>query len=230
MAIFVIAMLIPYTHPSLLSGDITDISVSPFTLVFEKAGIIFAASVMNAVILTSVLSAGNSGMYASARILWVLAKEGKAPRFLAKLSKRGVPINAIILTSCIGMLAFLASFFGDGVVYFWLLNASGMCGFIAWLGIAISHYRFRRAFVKQGHNLNELPYRARWFPFGPLFAFGLCMIVVLGQSFPVLLSGDYHLMDILMPYIGLPLFLAVWLGYKWKHKTKLIPLEECKFD
>lgn len=230
LAIFVIAMLIPYTHPSLLMGEITDISVSPFTIVFEKAGIAIAASVMNAVILTSVLSAGNSGMYASARILWVLAKEGKAPRFLGKLSKRGVPTNAIILTSLVGMLAFLASFFGDGVVYFWLLNASGMCGFIAWLGIAISHYRFRRAFVKQGHDLNELPYRARWFPFGPLFAFALCLVVVIGQAFPVILSGGYHWLDLLMPYVGLPLFLAVWLGYKIKHKTKIISLEECRFD
>ncbi|MGZ9583901.1 amino acid permease [Paenibacillus marinisediminis] len=228
LAIFVIAMLIPYTHPSLLSSDVTDIGVSPFTLVFEKAGILFAASVMNAVILTSVLSAGNSGMYASSRILWVLAKEGKAPRFLGRLNSRGVPVNAIIMTSLVGMLAFLASFFGDGEVYFWLLNASGMCGFIAWLGIAISHYRFRHAFVKQGRSLDELPYRARWFPFGPLFAFGLCMIVIIGQAIPIIQSGNYSWMDLLMPYIGLPIFIAVWLGYKLKHKTKVIPLEECQ--
>ncbi|MCG7409059.1 amino acid permease [Paenibacillus sp. ACRRX] len=230
LAIFVIAMLIPYTSPNLLKGDLTDISVSPFTLVFEKAGIIFAASVMNAVILTSVLSAGNSGMYASARILWVLAKEGKAPRFLGKLSKRGIPVNAILMTSAVGMIAFLASFFGDGVVYFWLLNASGMCGFIAWLGIAISHYRFRRAYVKQGRSLADLAYTARWFPFGPLFAFALCIVVIIGQSLPIVTSGDYHWLDLLMPYIGLPLFLLVWLGYKLKHKTKIIPLEQCQLD
>ncbi|MDK8181941.1 amino acid permease [Paenibacillus sp. UMB4589-SE434] len=230
LAIFVIAMLIPYTSPNLLKGDLTDISVSPFTLVFEKAGIIFAASVMNAVILTSVLSAGNSGMYASARILWVLAKEGKAPRFLGKLSKRGIPVNAILMTSAVGMIAFLASFFGDGVVYFWLLNASGMCGFIAWLGIAISHYRFRRAYVKKGRSLADLAYTARWFPFGPLFAFALCIVVIIGQSLPIVTSGDYHWLDLLMPYIGLPLFLLVWLGYKLKHKTKIIPLEQCQLD
>ncbi|WP_028545731.1 amino acid permease [Paenibacillus taiwanensis] len=230
LAIFVIAMLIPYTSPNLLKGDLTDISVSPFTLVFEKAGIIFAASVMNAVILTSVLSAGNSGMYASARILWVLAKEGKAPRFLGKLSKRGIPVNAILMTSAVGMIAFLASFFGDGVVYFWLLNASGMCGFIAWLGIAISHYRFRRAYVKQGRSLADLAYTARWFPFGPLFAFALCIVVIIGQSLPIVTSGNYHWLDLLMPYIGLPLFLLVWLGYKLKHKTKIIPLEQCQLD
>lgn len=230
LAIFVIAIIIPYTHPSLLASDLNDINTSPFTLVFEKAGFAFAAAVMNAVILSSVLSAGNSGMYASTRVLWVLAKEGKAPKFLAKLNKRGIPINALLLTTAVGMLAFLASFFGDGVVYLWLLNASGMCGFIAWLGIAVSHYRFRRAFVKQGHDLKELPYRARFFPFGPVFAFTLCMIVILGQNYQAFIGHTIDWKGLLMTYIGLPLFLAVWLGYKWKHRTKVIPLEECKFD
>ncbi|WP_269671004.1 amino acid permease [Paenibacillus sp. 481] len=230
LAIFVIAMLIPYTHPSLLASGVDAINTSPFTLVFERAGFAFAAAVMNAVILSSVLSAGNSGMYASTRVLWVLAKEGKAPKFLAKLNKRGVPVNALLLTSAVGMLAFLASFFGDGVVYIWLLNASGMCGFIAWLGIAISHYRFRRAFVKQGRDLKELPYRARWFPFGPLFAFALCMFVIIGQNFQAFIGDAIDWKGLIMTYIGLPLFLAVWLGYKLKHRTKLIPLEECRFN
>ncbi|OBY76905.1 gamma-aminobutyrate permease [Paenibacillus sp. KS1] len=230
LAIFVIAMIIPYTHPSLLSSEVNNINASPFTLVFEKAGFAFAASVMNAVILSSVLSAGNSGMYASTRVLWVLAKEGKAPKILGKLNKRGVPVNALIMTSIIGMMAFLASFFGDGIVYTWLLSASGMCGFIAWLGIAVSHYRFRRAFNKQGHDLKELPYRARFFPFGPIFAFALCMFVVLGQNYQAFLGEAIDWQGLLMTYIGLPLFLIIWFGYKFKHRTKVIPLEECKFD
>lgn len=229
-AIFVIGMLIPFTHPSLMQAGIENIAVSPFTLVFEKAGFAFAAAIMNAVILTSVLSAGNSGMYASTRVLWVLAKEGKAPKFLEKLNKRGVPINALLVTCAVGMLAFLASFFGDGVVYLWLLNASGMCGFITWLGIAISHYRFRRAFVAQGRDLSELPYKAKWFPLGPLFAFALCMFVIIGQNFKAFTGETIDWYGVLVSYIGIPLFLGVWLGYKFVYKTKVIPLKDCKFD
>ena len=104
---------------------------------------------MNAVILTAVLSAGNSGMYASTRMLWDLARQGKHQN-LGKLDSRGVPVNALIVTSIVGSIAFIASLFGDGVVYIWLLNASGMSGFIAWVGIAISHYRFRKAYIAQG--------------------------------------------------------------------------------
>ena len=69
-AILIISLIIPYTDPSLLRNDVKDISVSPFTLVFQHAGLLSAAAVMNAVILTAVLSAGNSGMYASTRMLY----------------------------------------------------------------------------------------------------------------------------------------------------------------
>ncbi|WP_338449247.1 amino acid permease [Niallia oryzisoli] len=224
LAIFVIGLLIPYTNESLASGEVT---TSPFTLVFERAGIAFAASVMNAIILTAVLSAGNSGMYASTRMLWNLAVEGKAPKFLAKLNKNGVPVNALIVTSLVGSIAFLASLFGEGVVYVWLLNASGMSGFIAWLGIAISHYRFRKAYVAQGKDMNALPYKSSFYPFGPIFAFVVCGIVILGQNYAAFMGDGIDWNGVLVSYIGLPLFLVIWLGHKWVKKTKIIPLKEC---
>ncbi|MCM3042004.1 amino acid permease [Paenibacillus motobuensis] len=226
-AILVIGLLIPYTNPNLLKSGIDSIGVSPFTLVFERAGLAFAASAMNAVILTSVLSAGNSGMYASSRVLYSLAKRGKAPQFLGRLNRHGIPMNALLLTTAVGMIAFLASLFGDGVVYTWLLNASGMCGFITWLGIAISHYRFRRAFMAQGHDLNELPYRAKWFPFGPIFAFILCLIVIIGQSMSLITEHGFDWQGLIAAYVTIPVFLIVWLAYKWKHHIKLVPLKKC---
>ncbi|MBB3112285.1 lysine-specific permease [Paenibacillus phyllosphaerae] len=227
LAILVIGLLIPYTDEQ-LAGD--TVATSPFTIIFEKAGLSIAASVMNAVILTSVLSAGNSGMYASTRMLWVLAKEGKAPRFLARLNKRGVPIMALLATAAVGTLAFFSSLFGDGDVYVWLLNASGMSGFIVWLGIAISHYRFRRAYLAQGKSLADLPYRAKWFPLGPILAMILCIIVIIGQSYGAYADGEVDWPYLFASYVGIPLFLAIWLGHKWKHRTKLLKLSECDLD
>jgi lysine-specific permease len=227
LAILVIALIIPFTNANLANGDV---SVSPFTLVFQKAGVAFAASAMNAVILTAVLSAGNSGMYASTRMLWDLARQGKAPKFLGKLNKNGVPVNALIITSLIGTVAFLASFFGDGVVYIWLLNASGMSGFIAWLGIAICHYRFRKAYIAQGKDLNDLPYKSKFFPFGPIFAFALCAFVILGQNYSAFIGDKIDWNGALISYIGLPFFIIVWLGYKIVKKTKIVPLDECDLN
>ena len=223
-AIGAIGLLIPYTDSRLLSENI---ATSPFTLVFENLGVAFAASVMNAIILTAMLSAGNSGLYAASRMLYQLAVDGKAPKLFMKVNTRGIPMYALLATLSVGSLAFLASFFGDGVVYIWLLNASGMSGFIAWLGIAISHYRFRRAYVKQGRSLSDLPYVSRFFPFGPIFAFVLCMIVVLGQNYTAFMGGTIDWYGVVVSYIGLPLFAAFWVYYKVKHKTKVVPLIDC---
>lgn len=228
-AILVISLIIPYTDPNLLRNDVTDISVSPFTLVFKHAGLLSAAAVMNAVILTAVLSAGNSGMYASTRMLYNLAKEGKAPRLFAKLSKGGVPRNALYATTVVAMLCFLTSMFGNQEVYLWLLNTSGMTGFIAWLGIAISHYRFRRGYVAQGHNLADLPYQSRFFPLGPMFAFALCLVITLGQNYQAFLADKIDWYGAAATYIGIPLFLIIWFGYKLVRGSRFVKYSEMEF-
>lgn len=227
LSILVITLLIPYTSSHLASSDVT---LSPFTLVFKEVGITFAASLVNAVVLTAILSAGNSGMYAATRMLWYLAKKKHVPAVFAKVSKRGIPIYALLATTIVAMLAFLSTYFGNGKVYFWLLNASSLSGFIAWLGIAISHYRFRKAYIKQGHDIKKLPYVAKGYPYAPLIAFGLCLIVIGGQNYQAFLGDHIDWEGILVSYIGLPIFLALWLGYKWKKKTKVVKLSECNFE
>lgn len=117
---------------------------------------------MNAVILTAILSAGNSGMYSSTRMLFDMAQQGRAPKWFAKLDNRGVPMNALYATTFIAAFCFLTTFIGEKQVFNWLLNMSGMCGFIVWLGIAISHYRFRKGYIAQGYKLEDLAYRAKF--------------------------------------------------------------------
>ena len=225
-AITIIGFLIPYTSPNLLGSHVEDISISPFTLVFENAGVLAAATVMNAVILTAILSAGNSGLYASTRMLWALADSGKAPRFLAKVNRRGVPMNALLVTTLVGALCFLTTLIGDGAAYVWLVSASGLAGFIVWMGIAWSHYRFRRAYLAQGRDLADLPYKAALFPLGPIVALLMCAVVVLGQNFEAFAAGTADLLSIVTAYIGLPLFLAVWLGHKLVTKSRPVRYED----
>ena len=224
-AITIIGFLIPYTSPWLLGSGVEDISISPFTLVFENAGVLAAASVMNAVILTAILSAGNSGLYASTRMLWALAEGGKAPRFLAKVDRRGVPMNALLVTTVVGAACFLTTLVGDGAAYVWLVSASGLAGFIVWMGIAWSHYRFRKAYLAQGKDLDDLPYRAKFFPLGPMIALTLCAVVILGQNYQAFV-GDVDLLAALSAYIGLPLFLALWFCHKLKTGSRMIRYEE----
>ena len=224
LAIFVIGMLIPYDSPALMGGE-EDVATSPFTLVFEHAGIAFAASIMNAVILTSVLSAGNSGMYASTRMLYSMSKDKLAFSAFGKTNKSGVPYISLIVTGAIVVgIFFLQHISGDAYEY--IVAASGMTGFIAWVGIAISHFRFRRAFSKQNYDKSKLKYKAKWFPFGPIFAGILCVLVIIGQDVDFIQSGDFNLNRFIITYMGIPIFLIFFFYHKIRYKTKMIPLEE----
>ena len=224
-AIAVIGFLIPFTDPRLLDSAEDNIAVAPFTLVFDNAGVLAAAAIMNAVILTSILSAGNSGLYASTRMLYALAESGQAPKLFSKLNSRGVPIPALIATTAIGALCFISSLIGDGAAYTWLINASGLAGFITWMGIAWCHYKFRRAFLAQGHSVDELPFKAIFFPLGPIVALLMCAFVVAGQNLEVY-TGNIDLGTLISAYVGLPLFLALWWGHKLVTKApKVNPME-----
>ena len=126
----------------------------------------------------------------------------------------------------VAALCFLTNIFSPQLVYIWLLNLSGMTGFIAWLGIAISHYRFRKGFEAQGLDLNQLPYRASWFPFGPIFAFVLCMVITLGQNYEAFMADRIDWTGVVATYIGLPLFLLIWGGYRLVKGTHIVKYKD----
>jgi lysine-specific permease len=183
-AIFIMGLVIPYNDPNLAKiGGVDNIAVSPFTLVFGKSGIPGAEHIMNAVILTTILSAGNSGLYLCTRIFWTLAMEGKAPHIFRYLTKGGIPIWCLVLTSVLATSLFGLSFVGNQVIYIWLVNMTSVMGFIAWFGIAIAHWRFRRAYILQGYSLDNLIYKALFFPVGPFLASLLILTCVFGQGY-----------------------------------------------
>ena len=195
-------------------------------MVFERAGIAGAASLMNAIILTSILSAGNSGMYASSRMLFSMAKDGMAPKIFAKTNSRGVPVNALIATTLIASACFLTGVFAESTVYVWLIAASGLAGFIAWLGIAVCHYRFRKAYVYQGKSIAKLKFKSKFYPFGPIMALIMCIVIILGQGYSCIKPEGIDYQGLIASYIGIPLFVGLYVWYKIKYKTKVIPLEK----
>jgi lysine-specific permease len=229
-AIIVIAFLIPFTNENLLKSGADSVAYSPFTMVFERCGLAFAASVMNAVILTSVLSCGNSGLYVASRMLYSLAKEGKAPKFLSKVNKRGVPINALYATTIVASSAFFASLIGDGKIYYILYNASGITAFFAWLGIGICHYRFRKAYIAQGRDLKDLKFKAKFYPYGPIISIIICIIVIFGANIWIFQAETFSWFDFITNYICIPIFACLYFGYKFVKKTKIVPLKECNFE
>lgn len=87
-------------------------------------------------------------------------------------------------------------------------------------------YRFRKGYEAQGLPLSALPYRAAAFPFGPTFACVLCMTITLGQNYQAFLQERIDWTGVVATYIGLPLFLLVWVGYRWIKGSRIVPYGE----
>ena len=224
-AIAVVATLVVYTDPSLLNASEDNIAASPFTIIFQRAGLAVAAAFMNAVVLTAVLSAGNSTLYVGSRLLYSMAGAGRAPRLFTRTTAHGVPVWGVLATVAISMLGFLSSLVGDSVAYTLFYNATGLTGFIVWVCVCLAHLRFRAAWKAQGHSADELPYRARFFPVGTWFALIVFIGVIIGQGVNLAISG-FTWYGLLVAYIGLPITVALWLGYRLMRGSRPLPLDK----
>lgn len=173
--VLVLAALIPMDQAGVVK--------SPFVLVFEKVGIPYAADIFNFVILTAILSAANSGLYASGRMLWSLSNERTLPRCFSRLTRRGVPLTALSVSMLGGVLALLSSVIAPDTVFVALSAISGFAVVAVWLSICASHYLFRRRHLAEGRALDELHYRAPWFPLTPILGFILCLVACVGLAF-----------------------------------------------
>jgi L-asparagine transporter-like permease len=121
---------------------------SPFVRVFESAGIPAAAGIMNFVVLTAALSSVNCNLYLTARMLFSLARGGYAPPVLGRLSKRGSPVVALLVSS-VGMVAalFLERRY-SATAYVYMLGSAFFGGIFVWLMIFVTHLAFRRQTAK----------------------------------------------------------------------------------
>ena len=218
LATFIIGSLIPYADPSLTNQ--ANVMMSPFTRIFAQAGLKYAGSIINFIILVAVLSAANASMYSATRIFWYMAKEGETPKIFAKVTRKGVPMRALLVTALIGSLIFISSFVGNGVFFNYILQISSLSGFIAWFGIALSHYRFRKIYLQQGGKLEALKFRAKFYPWGPVISMIVLLLVIFGQIQSLVLSHSVTLNSFLITYSSVILFLLFWLGHSLWQKFK----------
>lgn len=156
---------------------------SPFVTLMELAGIPYAAGIMNFVILTAILSVGNSCLYASTRLLWSMAHDGMAPKLFGRLTKRKVPLNALLFTIVFSLLSLLTSFIAADTVFVLLMSIAGISVTISWMGIATSQFMFRKKYVKAGGKVEDLKFKVSFYPFVPLFCIGTCLLILVFLAF-----------------------------------------------
>lgn len=173
--IFVLATLLPREQAGLVE--------SPFVTVFSHIGIPYSADIMNFVIITALLSAANSGLYAASRMLWTLSDQGHLPKQFCQLSRSGTPFNAIVVSMAGGAASLLSSVFAPNTIYLALVSISGLAVVVVWMSIAASQIGFRRDYLAKGGNLDDLKFRVRGYPWIPLGALACCALACVGIGF-----------------------------------------------
>ncbi|EFV76395.1 amino acid permease [Cytobacillus pseudoceanisediminis] len=183
---------------------------SPFVTLMDLAGIPFAPDIMNFVILTAILSVGNSCIYASTRLLWAMAHDGMAPKVFGKLSKRKVPFTALVFTMIFSLLSLLTSVFAAETVFVLLMSIAGISVTISWMGIALSQFMFRRKYIKAGGKVEDLKYKVPFYPIIPLICIIFCVSILVFLAFdPTQLAGLL---------IGIGFLLVSYIFYYFKNR------------
>jgi GABA permease len=135
LSVFLIVSILPWNS--------TKLGESPFVAALDEIGLPAAADIMNAIVLTAVLSCLNSGIYVASRMMFALAKRGDAPQWTTKLTGRGTPARAILLATSVGYVSVIFAALWPDTIFLWLVNSSGAVALFVYLLIAVSELRMR---------------------------------------------------------------------------------------
>jgi amino acid transporter, AAT family len=182
---------------------------SPFVTVFEKVGIPAASHVMNFVVLTAALSSALCNLYFTARLLFSLSRGNYAPAFLGKLSKRGMPVGAVLVSSLGMAAAMLLNLKFKNSAFFYLIGVAFFGGPFIWLMTLLTHIGFRRKMELQGKSYVRFAPRGYWSSI-------LGLIALLGVLISTWWVPDFHVTLLAGP----PWLAFLTLCYFIWHKTR----------
>nr|WP_277350473.1 amino acid permease [Rhodococcus sp. BL-253-APC-6A1W] len=198
-AISIMVLVLPWTTAS---GE-----TSPFIAVLDVAGLPYASGLMELVVVVALLSAFNANVYGTSRMAYSLARGGDGPAFLGKLTHRGVPRNAVLLSVFFGFVSVLLNWLLPDTLLEILLNAVGSALLAIWIFIVVAHLRLRRRFEEEG------TLRLRMWAFPYLSWFTLAMLI----GFIALMLSDSNARVQLASTFVLFLFITA-LGFLWHRR------------
>jgi amino acid transporter len=235
--VFLLGMLVPYNSKELIDANKanTTAAASPFVVAIIISGIPTLPAILNAAILIFVFSAANSDLYIASRTLFGLAHEGKAPKIFKWTDRRGVPVPALALSVCFCLLAYLGVNTASYTVFGYFVNLVTMFGLLTWISILISHIFFVRARKAQNIPDSALAYVAPLGMWGSVGALIFSTLIMFFKGFALFAykktaaKGTHPTFDsrtFVTTYLGLPIYIVLFCGYKVIMKSKLIKPEE----
>ncbi|KAI9759310.1 MAG: alpha-1,4-glucan branching enzyme [Chaenotheca gracillima] len=213
-SVLAIGVICPSNDPALTSGG-AGAKASPFVVGIKNAGIVGLDSVVNAAIITSAWSSGNSFLYISSRSIYSLAVAGNAPAIFKTCNRWGVPYYAVGFSSLFTALAYLNCANSGSTVFTWFVNLTNTSSYISWMCCCIVYLRFNKACKRQG--LTDLPYHSFLQPYLAYVSLVGFAILLLINGFDVFFPGRFSASAFLTAYVGIPAFLVIYFGHRIYH-------------
>ncbi|MEV7138329.1 amino acid permease [Streptomyces tauricus] len=141
-SIFVVVTLLPWDSESIQKDG-------SYVAALNSLGIANAGEIMKFIVLTSVLSCLNSGLYTASRMAFSLGRRGDAPKAFARTTSRGVPMAAILASVAFGFVAVFFNYEFPDSVFLFLVNSSGAVALFVWLVICLSQLRMRKIIERE---------------------------------------------------------------------------------
>ncbi|KAH3673662.1 hypothetical protein WICMUC_003565 [Wickerhamomyces mucosus] len=230
-----ISLLVNAKDQRLLGTSSADAEASPFVIAIKNGGIKGLPSVMNAVILMSVISVGNASVFGCSRTLASLSTQGLAPSCFSYVDRMGRPIFGIAAVACTGLLAFTVASDKESTIFSWLMALCGLSIIFTWCSINISHIRFRLAMKAQGRSLDELTFTSHAGIWGSVLSLVILVIFLFLQFWVALWPVSHKGVDVtnfFQNYLGAIIVLVSYIGRKiYKRKFwEFLPLNEIPLD
>ncbi|KAG9236966.1 amino acid transporter-like protein [Amylocarpus encephaloides] len=224
-----VGILVPYDDAEMKAAfkdGLPGAAASPYVVAMNRLKIRILPDIVNAMVLASAFSAGNSYVYCASRSLFGLALEGKAPQFLTKCTKSGVPIYCVGVTLAIALLSFLQVSNNAAVVLNWFVSLVTASQLINFSVMAFTFIKWKKACDVQGLDRNTLPHTSFWQPFCAYYALTGCFIMTFVGGYTVFLPGDWDVPTFLFSYLMIFVFPIIFVGWKLLKKTKWLKPEE----
>ncbi|KAM5343651.1 hypothetical protein ACJ41O_012188 [Fusarium nematophilum] len=219
-----VGILVPHNDPQMseaFTSGAPGAAASPYVVAMDRLGIRILPHIVNAMVLLSAFSAGNSYVYCATRSLYGLALEGKAPRLLTTCTKKGVPIYCVGTVLLFSLLSFLQLSSSSAVVLSWfvsLVTASQLINFVC---ICVTYVCFHRAMKAQGIDRSTLPYRAWFMPYLAYYPMVATFIMIFVGGYTVFLPGHWDVPSFLFSYTMVGVFPLLFISWKIIHKTEI---------
>lgn len=191
-----VGILVPYNDAELtaaFANSSPGAAASPYVVAMNRLMIPVLPDIVNAMVLTAAFSAGNSYVYCASRSLYGLALEGKAPRFLTRCTRKGVPIYCVLFVLLIALLAFLQVSSNAAIVLSWFVSLVTASQLINFSVMCVTYICFHRALKAQGISRDALPYKGLLQPYAAYYGLFATFVMTFVGGYTVFLPGKWNI-------------------------------------